>query len=105
MCSYRCLRSTPAPSAPGRGKPAQGNYSVNAIKRENTVTISVSCSCADLLAGDQQGEAVKQAVDGVSRLMDGEDDGAAAVRHPTETEARIYRSVIIMCCGERITSC
>ncbi len=39
----------------------------------------------DLFAVDQQGEAVEQAVDGVSRLVDGQDDGAAVVCHPEET--------------------
>lgn len=33
---------------------------------------------------DQQGEAVKQAVDGVSRLVDRQDDGAAISCHPGE---------------------
>lgn len=40
-----------------------------------------------LFAADQQREVVKQAVDGVSRLVDGQDDGAAVIRHP-ETNRR-----------------
>ncbi len=33
----------------------------------------------------QQREAVEQPVDGVPRLMDGQDDGATAVRHSEQT--------------------
>ena len=40
---------------------------------------------SDLFAGDQQREAVEQAVDGVPRLVDGQDDGATVVRHPGGT--------------------
>lgn len=38
-----------------------------------------------LFAVDQQGEVVEQTVDGVSRLVDGQDDGATVVGHPEET--------------------
>lgn len=41
---------------------------------------------SDLFAVDQQREAVEQAVDGVSRLVDGQDDGATVVCHPEETK-------------------
>lgn len=39
----------------------------------------------DLFSVDEQREAVEQAVDAVPRLMDGQDDGAAVVCHPTKT--------------------
>lgn len=45
-------------------------------------------SGGDLFAVDEQGEAVEQAVDGVSGLVDGQDDGATVVRHPTETSVK-----------------
>lgn len=44
----------------------------------------------DLFAVDQQGEAVKQAVDGVSRLVDGQDDGATVSCHPGETGKAVW---------------
>lgn len=40
---------------------------------------------SDQFAVDQQREAVKQAVDGVSWLVDGQDDGATVSCHPKET--------------------
>lgn len=40
----------------------------------------------DLVAVDEQGEAVEQAVDAVSGLVDGQDDGAALIRHPENIE-------------------
>lgn len=46
-----------------------------------------------LFAVDQQGEAVEQAVDGVSRLVDGQDDGATVVCHPEETGRETCRRV------------
>lgn len=39
---------------------------------------------------DQQGEAVEEAVDGVSRLVDGEDYGATIVCHPGITVKNCY---------------
>lgn len=39
---------------------------------------------------DQQGEAVEEAVDGVSRLVDGEDNGATTVCHPGVTGKNCY---------------
>lgn len=38
--------------------------------------------CLDLFSVDEQCQTVEQFVDGVARLMDGQDDGAAMVPHP-----------------------
>lgn len=38
-----------------------------------------------LFAVDQQSEVVEQTVDGVSRLVDGQNDGATVVGHPEGT--------------------
>lgn len=40
----------------------------------------------DLFAIDEQREAVKQPVDGEPRLVNGQNDGAAVVRHPEEID-------------------
>lgn len=42
----------------------------------------LSGSMINLFPVHQQRETVKQTVDGEPRLMDGQDDGATAVRHP-----------------------
>lgn len=48
----------------------------------------LSGSVINLLAVHQQREAVKQTVDGVPRLMDGQDDGAPAGRHPKHISSK-----------------
>lgn len=48
---------------------------------------------ADLFAVDEQRQAVEQLVDGVPRLVDGQDDGAAVVRHPERTRTNVSRLV------------
>lgn len=50
-----------------------------------SLVFSINSSCSHLFAVDEQGEAVEQAVDGVSGLVDGQDDGATVVRHSAET--------------------
>lgn len=49
----------------------------------------------DLFAVDKQGEAVEQAVDGVARLVDGEDDGATVVCHPAETKEKNTQNILV----------
>lgn len=44
-----------------------------------------------LFAVDQQGEAVEQAIDGVSRLVDGQNDGATVVCHSDENETNMLK--------------
>lgn len=44
---------------------------------------------------DQQGEAVEEAVDGVSRLVDGEDYGATIVCHPGITVKNCWQVKLI----------
>lgn len=51
---------------------------------------------ADLFAVDEQRQAVEQLVDGVPRLVDGQDDGAAVVRHPRGTKTNVSLSVWVM---------
>lgn len=48
---------------------------------------------ADLFAVDEQRQAVEQLVDGVPRLVDGQDDGAAVVRHPGRTRTNVSHPV------------
>lgn len=51
-------------------------------RAEPTVCVLDVTPEADLFAVDEQREAVEQLVDGVARLVDGQDDGAAAAPHP-----------------------
>lgn len=68
---------------------------MNSIRAEKQIVFwtTRASDSADLFAIDEQRQAVEELEDRVPRLVDGQDDGAAVVRHPGHTETNVSSSV------------